>query len=166
MRRRAHSVVSATVGGASVPFSFAAAPAAARSRALSGNPTTRWAFDKRGGTVTREEVSSAAHPVAYVFHPCLLHRLAAIDHFGGRLDGPSLEDLTDACAFAAHVAALTCSAPGANRPARTRQRGRGSAESRCRRAAVPHLNAVTSVRALSAATRDTVISSAGSVPRR
>ena len=114
MRRRAHSVVSAAVGGASVPFSFATAPApaaAARSRALPGSPTARWAFDKRGGTITREEISSAAHPVAYVFHPCLLHRLAAIDHLGGRLDGPSLEDLTGA-----HAAPLTCSVPGANPP--------------------------------------------------
>ncbi|MFE8990717.1 hypothetical protein ACFYMI_23345 [Streptomyces collinus] len=112
MRRRANSVVSAVVGGASAPFSFAAAP----SRALPKSPTARWAFDKRGGTITREEVSSAAHPVAYVFHPCLLHRLADLDHLGGRLDGPSLEDLTGGCTSAAHATLLTCSVPGANPP--------------------------------------------------
>lgn len=68
MRRRALSVVSAAVGGASVPFSFAAAPAAARSRALPGSPTARWAFDKRVGTVTREAMSGTIDPVDYVFH--------------------------------------------------------------------------------------------------
>lgn len=47
----------------------------------------------------------------------LLHRLAALGHLGGRLDRLSLEDLTDACTFAARVAALTCSVPGANPPA-------------------------------------------------
>ncbi|MGW0632769.1 carbohydrate kinase family protein [Streptomyces sp. NPDC002758] len=46
----------------------------------------------------------------------LLHRLAALGHLGGRLDALSLEDVTDACSFAAHVAALTCSVPGANPP--------------------------------------------------
>jgi fructokinase len=46
----------------------------------------------------------------------LLHRLAAFGHLGGRLDGLSLEDVADACAFAARVAALTCSVPGANLP--------------------------------------------------
>lgn len=46
----------------------------------------------------------------------LLHRLAALGHLGGRLDALSLEDLTDACSFAARVAALTCSVPGANPP--------------------------------------------------
>jgi fructokinase len=46
----------------------------------------------------------------------LLHRLAALGHLGGRLDGLSLEDVTDACAFGARVAALTCSVPGANPP--------------------------------------------------
>ncbi|MFJ3230990.1 carbohydrate kinase [Streptomyces sp. NPDC086787] len=46
----------------------------------------------------------------------LLHRLAALGHLGGRLDALSLEDVTDACAFAARVAALTCSVPGANPP--------------------------------------------------
>ncbi|MGW1801640.1 carbohydrate kinase family protein [Streptomyces sp. NPDC001984] len=46
----------------------------------------------------------------------MLHRLAALGHLGGRLDALSLEDVTDACSFAAHVAALTCSVPGANPP--------------------------------------------------
>ena len=46
----------------------------------------------------------------------LLHRLAALGHLGGRLDALSLEDLADACSFAARVAALTCSVPGANPP--------------------------------------------------
>ncbi|MET8081865.1 carbohydrate kinase [Streptomyces sp. NPDC005303] len=46
----------------------------------------------------------------------LLHRLAALGHLGGRLDGLNLTDLTDACTFAARVAALTCSVPGANPP--------------------------------------------------
>ncbi|MER7483917.1 carbohydrate kinase [Streptomyces sp. NPDC126510] len=46
----------------------------------------------------------------------LLHRLAALGHLGGRLDGLSLEDVTDACSFGARVAALTCSVPGANPP--------------------------------------------------
>lgn len=47
----------------------------------------------------------------------LLHRLAALGHLGGRLDALSAEDVTDACSFAARVAALTCSVPGANPPA-------------------------------------------------
>jgi fructokinase len=46
----------------------------------------------------------------------LLHRLATLGHLGGRLDALTLEDVTDACFFAAHVAALTCSVPGANPP--------------------------------------------------
>jgi fructokinase len=46
----------------------------------------------------------------------LLHRLANLGHLGGRLDGLSLEDVTDACSFAARVAALTCSVVGANPP--------------------------------------------------
>jgi fructokinase len=46
----------------------------------------------------------------------LLHRLAALGHLGGRLDRLNLEDLTDACTFAARVAALTCSVSGANPP--------------------------------------------------
>lgn len=50
------------------------------------------------------------------FTACPLHRLAVLGHLGGRLDGLDLEDLTDARAFAARVAALTCSLPGANPP--------------------------------------------------
>ncbi|MET8412907.1 carbohydrate kinase [Streptomyces sp. NPDC005195] len=46
----------------------------------------------------------------------LLHRLTALGHLGGRLEGLSLEDVTQACAFAACVAAQTCSVPGANPP--------------------------------------------------
>ncbi len=46
----------------------------------------------------------------------LLHRLAALGHLGGRLDGLNLEAITDACIFAAHFAALTCSFPGADPP--------------------------------------------------
>ncbi|MFJ8082401.1 carbohydrate kinase [Streptomyces sp. NPDC096205] len=46
----------------------------------------------------------------------LLHRLAALGHLGGRLDALKLDDLADACSFAARVAALTCSVPGANPP--------------------------------------------------
>lgn len=46
----------------------------------------------------------------------LLHRLAGLGHLGGRLDRLTLDDLTDACSFAARVAALTCSVPGANPP--------------------------------------------------
>lgn len=46
----------------------------------------------------------------------LLHRLGDLGHLGGRLDGLSPDDIADACAFAAHVAALTCSVPGADPP--------------------------------------------------
>ncbi|MFE9923543.1 carbohydrate kinase [Streptomyces sp. NPDC005774] len=46
----------------------------------------------------------------------LLHRLSALGHLGGRLDALSLEDVTDSCSFAAHVAAVTCSVHGANPP--------------------------------------------------
>ncbi|MEU2509197.1 carbohydrate kinase [Streptomyces sp. NPDC007863] len=46
----------------------------------------------------------------------LLHRLAALGHLGGRLDTLTLDDAADACSFAAHAAALTCSVPGANPP--------------------------------------------------
>ncbi|MET8217123.1 carbohydrate kinase [Streptomyces hirsutus] len=46
----------------------------------------------------------------------LLHRLAALGHLGGRLNTLTLHDVTNACSFAAHVAALTCSVPGANPP--------------------------------------------------
>lgn len=46
----------------------------------------------------------------------LLHRLAVLGHLGGRLEALTIEDVTDACTFAARVAALTCSVPGANPP--------------------------------------------------
>ncbi|WP_200307240.1 carbohydrate kinase family protein [Streptomyces adelaidensis] len=46
----------------------------------------------------------------------LLHRLTALGHLGGRLDALTLEDTADACSFAARVAALTCSVPGADPP--------------------------------------------------
>jgi fructokinase len=46
----------------------------------------------------------------------LLHRLAALGHLGGRLDRLNLEEVADACSFATHVAAMTCSVPGANPP--------------------------------------------------
>lgn len=62
----------------------------------------------------------------------LLHRLAVLGHLGGRLDGLSLDDITDACSFAARVAALTCSVPGANRPGRTRRLRRATSGSSCR----------------------------------
>ncbi|MEU0195495.1 TniB family NTP-binding protein [Streptomyces afghaniensis] len=54
--------------------------------------------------------------LSHSFTAGLLHRLAALGHLGGRLDRLGLEDLADACSFAAHVAALTCSVPGANPP--------------------------------------------------
>jgi hypothetical protein len=59
--------VSAAVGGAIVPFSIAAAPAAARSRAPPGSPTARRDFDQRAGTAIREAVSGTADPVDHVF---------------------------------------------------------------------------------------------------
>jgi fructokinase len=46
----------------------------------------------------------------------LLHRLSALGHLGGRLDRLSLEEVADVCSFATHVAAMTCSVPGANPP--------------------------------------------------
>ncbi|MFI6994965.1 carbohydrate kinase [Nonomuraea wenchangensis] len=46
----------------------------------------------------------------------LLHHLHAGGHLGGRLDGLDLGTAVEAAAFAAHVAALTCSVPGANPP--------------------------------------------------
>ncbi|WP_299538083.1 carbohydrate kinase [uncultured Streptomyces sp.] len=46
----------------------------------------------------------------------LLHRLDGLGHLGGRLDGLSVEEVADACSFAARVAALTCSVPGADPP--------------------------------------------------
>ncbi|MEV5731062.1 carbohydrate kinase [Streptomyces pharetrae] len=46
----------------------------------------------------------------------LLHRLTDLGHLGGRLGELTLADVTDACSFAAQVATLTCSVPGANPP--------------------------------------------------
>ncbi|MBN0048205.1 carbohydrate kinase [Streptomyces actuosus] len=46
----------------------------------------------------------------------LLHRLTALGHLGGRLEALTLDDTSDACSFAARVAALTCSVPGADPP--------------------------------------------------
>ena len=60
-------MLSAAVGGAIVPFSFAPA-ATARERRLPGSPSARWDFDERAGTVTREAVSGTADPVDYVFN--------------------------------------------------------------------------------------------------
>ncbi len=75
----------------------------------------------------------------------LLHRLTALGHLGSRLEGLSLEDVTQACAFAACVAAQTCSVPGANPPWRT-----SGAEGRRRTAPVPRLNAHARSRAMTA----------------
>ncbi|WP_433443146.1 carbohydrate kinase family protein [Nonomuraea sp. CA-141351] len=46
----------------------------------------------------------------------LLHSLSAKGLLGGRLDGLDLETAVEAAEFAARVAALTCSVPGANPP--------------------------------------------------
>ncbi|MEU1620945.1 carbohydrate kinase [Streptomyces sp. NPDC005722] len=46
----------------------------------------------------------------------LLHHLGRRGLLGGRLDGLRMEDVRDACAFAARVAALTCAAAGPNPP--------------------------------------------------
>lgn len=46
----------------------------------------------------------------------LLHRLHARGRLGGRLDGLTLGEVADGCAFAARVAALTCAVPGADPP--------------------------------------------------
>ncbi|MFD6274938.1 carbohydrate kinase [Streptomyces sp. NPDC060209] len=80
----------------------------------------------RGALVSLDglRVTVPAPPVVVVdtvgagdaFTAGLLHRLEALGHLGSRLDEIALEDVTDACTFAAHVAALTCSVPGANPP--------------------------------------------------
>ena len=46
----------------------------------------------------------------------LLHRLGISGLLGGRLQGRPLGDVADACAYAARVAALTCSVAGPNPP--------------------------------------------------
>jgi fructokinase len=49
----------------------------------------------------------------------LLHHLGDRGLLGGRLAGVGLEDVAEACRFAAHVAALTCSVVGPNPPWRS-----------------------------------------------
>ncbi|MGW4232041.1 carbohydrate kinase family protein [Streptomyces sp. NPDC004980] len=95
----------------------------------------------RGALVSLDgtRVTVPAPPVVVVdtvgagdsFTAGLLHRLAALGRLGSRLDDLTLEDVTDACAFAAHVAALTCSVSGANPP--------WADESTLRIGAAPHL---------------------------
>jgi fructokinase len=46
----------------------------------------------------------------------LLHRFSSEDRLGGRLTGLTLDQVADACRFAARVAALTCAVAGANPP--------------------------------------------------
>ncbi|CAM5334128.1 hypothetical protein SGLAM104S_07091 [Streptomyces glaucescens] len=67
-RRTALRVVSAAVGGAVVPLSFAPALAAADGRSGPQQPSARWDFDERTGTVALEAVSGSATPVDYVFN--------------------------------------------------------------------------------------------------
>ncbi|KUN89227.1 carbohydrate kinase family protein [Streptomyces griseoruber] len=50
----------------------------------------------------------------------LLHHLGARSLLGGRLTDVGLDDVTEACRFAARVAALTCSVAGPNPPWRSR----------------------------------------------
>lgn len=51
-----------------------------------------------------------------------LHRLRTLGRLGGRLDSLPTDDLADACAHGAEIAALTCSVPGANPPLAGRAR--------------------------------------------
>ncbi|MFD0229785.1 GH32 C-terminal domain-containing protein [Streptomyces hirsutus] len=67
-RRTALRVVSAAVGGAVAPLSFAPAFAATGGRSGPQKPTARWDFDERSGAVAREAVSGSATPVDYVFN--------------------------------------------------------------------------------------------------
>ncbi|MFG3246358.1 GH32 C-terminal domain-containing protein [Streptomyces sp. NPDC048187] len=68
-RRTALRVVSAAVGGAVVPLSFAPAFAATGGRPDGPQkPTARWDFDERTGAIAREAVSGSAIPVEYVFN--------------------------------------------------------------------------------------------------
>ncbi|MBP0450746.1 carbohydrate kinase [Kitasatospora sp. RG8] len=46
----------------------------------------------------------------------LLHHLGGLGRLGGRLDGLTVEEVGDACRFAARVAALTCAVAGPNPP--------------------------------------------------
>jgi len=50
------------------------------------------------------------------FHGGLLHHLAGAGELGGRLESLDLDGLTEALRFAARVAAITCSRPGADPP--------------------------------------------------
>jgi fructokinase len=50
----------------------------------------------------------------------LLHHLGACGLLGGRLTELRLDDVAEACRFAARVAALTCSVAGPNPPWRSR----------------------------------------------
>ncbi|MFJ3104949.1 carbohydrate kinase [Streptomyces sp. NPDC086835] len=71
-----------------------------------------------------ERVTVAAPPTAVVdtvgagdsFTAGLLHHLGAKGLLGGRLTDLRIDDVTQACAFAARVAALTCSVSGPNPP--------------------------------------------------
>ncbi|MGN9795712.1 carbohydrate kinase family protein [Streptomyces sp. OZ13] len=71
-----------------------------------------------------ERVTVPAPPTAVVdtvgagdsFTAGLLHHLGAKGLLGGRLTGLRLEDVTQACVYAARVAALTCSVSGPNPP--------------------------------------------------
>lgn len=56
------------------------------------------------------------------FTAAFLHRLHALGRLGGRLDDLGLDELSDACAFAAEIAALTCTVPGADPPLTARTR--------------------------------------------
>ncbi|CAM5488758.1 LamG-like jellyroll fold domain-containing protein [Streptomyces hirsutus] len=67
-RRTALRVVSAAVGGAVVPLSFAPAPAAAHGHTTLRSPTAHWDFEEHTGAVTREAVSGSTDPVDYVFN--------------------------------------------------------------------------------------------------
>jgi fructokinase len=50
------------------------------------------------------------------FHGGLLHHLATTGALGGRLESLTVDGLTEALRFAARVAAITCSRPGADPP--------------------------------------------------
>ncbi|MFE9953449.1 GH32 C-terminal domain-containing protein [Streptomyces sp. NPDC005531] len=67
-RRTALQVVSAAVGGAVLPLSFAPTHAAADGRTALRNPVARWDFEERTGAVAREAVSGSANAVGYVFN--------------------------------------------------------------------------------------------------
>lgn len=80
----------------------------------------------RGATASLdgERVTVPAPPIAVVdtvgagdsFTAGLLHHLGGMGVLGGRLSDLSIDDVADACAFAARVAALTCSVSGPNPP--------------------------------------------------